>query len=102
MGLAGAVPEPVEAVLVLAAPGVERLAADALGAAGQRDVAGDLLGVGGGRQATLGHPGQPLLGPRASALVGGARSQPSRRFMTAGLWRRAGGALPLAMANAKI
>jgi hypothetical protein len=42
----GAVPEPVQAVGVVApAPGVEHLAADAVLAAGQGDVAGDLLSV---------------------------------------------------------
>ena len=46
MGPVGPVPEPVQAVRVVApAPGVEALAADAVVAAGQGDVAGDLLGV---------------------------------------------------------
>jgi hypothetical protein len=46
LGAVGAVPEPVQAVLVIAAsPLVEALAADAVIAAGQADVAGDLLSV---------------------------------------------------------
>jgi hypothetical protein len=44
LGPMGAVPEPVQAVgVIAAAPGVEALAADAVVAAGQRHVAGDLL-----------------------------------------------------------
>jgi hypothetical protein len=44
VGSVGAVPEPVQAVgVIAAAPGVEALAADAVVAAGQRHVAGDLL-----------------------------------------------------------
>jgi len=77
-GTMGAVPEPVQAVLVVAlAPLVEHLAADAVVAAGQRHVAGDLLSVTKDRQASLGATGQLLLGHRVSSLVGDPKCQPS-------------------------
>ena len=54
-GTVGAVPESVQAVLLIAlAPLVEHLPADAVLAAGQRHVAGDLLSVTKDCQATLG------------------------------------------------
>jgi len=78
VGPVRAVPEPVQAVGVVAAfPGVEALAADAVVAAGQRDVAGDLLSMAQDRQAALGHPGQLLLGHEVSFLVGDPECQPS-------------------------
>jgi hypothetical protein len=78
LGPVGPVPEPVQAVgVVAAAPGVEALAADAVVAAGQADVAGDLLSMAQDRQASLGHPGQLLLGHGVSSLVGDPKCQPS-------------------------
>ena len=78
VGPVGAVPEPVQAVGVIAAsPLVEALAADAVVAAGQRHVAGDLLSVAQDRQASLGHPEQLLLGHGVSSLVGDPECQPS-------------------------
>jgi len=78
LGAVGAVPEPVKAVGVIApAPGVEALAADAVGAAGQADVAGDLFSMTQDRQATIGHPGQLLLGHGVSSVVGDPECQPS-------------------------
>jgi hypothetical protein len=77
-GATGAVPEPVQAVLVVAlAPLVEHLAADAVVAAGQGDVAGDLLSVTQDRQAPLGATDQLLLGHGVSSLVGDPKCQPS-------------------------
>jgi hypothetical protein len=70
--------EPVQPVGVVApAPGVEALAADAVVAAGQADVPGDLLSMVQDRQASLGHPGQLLLGHGVSSLVGDPKCQPS-------------------------
>src|SRR5512133_335924 len=78
LGPVGAVPEPVQAVGVIATPpGGEALAADAVLAAGQGDVAGDLLSMAQDRQAPLGHPGQLLLGHRVSSVVGDPKCQPS-------------------------
>src|SRR5262245_33064421 len=78
VGAMGAVPQPVQAVGVVAAlPGVEALAGAAVLAAGQGDVAGDLLSVAQDRQASLGHPGQLLLGHGVSFLVGDPKCQPS-------------------------
>src|SRR5512133_2517639 len=78
LGPVGAVPEPIQAQLVVApAPRVEHLAADAVVAAGQADVAGDLLGMAQDRQATLGPPEQLLLGHGVSSLVGDPECQPS-------------------------
>jgi hypothetical protein len=78
VGAVGAVPEPVQAVgVVAAAPGVEALAADAVVAAGQGHVAGDLLSMAQDRQASLGHPGQLLLGHGVSSVVGDPKCQPS-------------------------
>jgi hypothetical protein len=77
-GPVGTVPEPVQAVSVVAAlPGVEALAADAVVAAGQRHVAGDLLSMAQDCQAALGHPGQLLLGHGVSSVVGDPECQPS-------------------------
>jgi hypothetical protein len=78
LGAVGAVPEPVQAVLVIAAsPLVEALAADAVIASGQADVAGDLLSVAQDRESSLGHPEQLLLGHGVSFLVGDPECQPS-------------------------
>jgi hypothetical protein len=78
LGPVGAVPEPVQAVGVVAAlPAVEALAADALVAASQRDVAGDLLSMAQDRQAPRRPSGQLLLGPGVSSLVGDPKCQPS-------------------------
>jgi hypothetical protein len=78
LGAVGAVPEPVQAVGVIApTPGVEALAADTVVAAGQADVAGDLLSVAQDGQASLGHPEQLLLGHGVSSLVGDPKCQPS-------------------------
>jgi hypothetical protein len=78
LGPVGAVPEPVQAIRVVAsAPGVEHLVADAVGAAGQRDVAGDLLSMAQDRQASRGHPAQLLLGHGVSSLVGDPECPPS-------------------------
>jgi hypothetical protein len=78
LGPVGAVPEPVQAVLVIAlAPLVEHLAADAVVAAGQRHVAGDLRSMAQDGESSLGHPGQLLLGHEVSSLVGDPKCQPS-------------------------
>ena len=78
VGAVGAVSEPVQAVGVIApTPGGEALAADAVLAAGQGDVAGDLLSMAQDRQASLGHPGQLLVGHGVSSLVGDPECQPS-------------------------
>ena len=78
LGAVGAVPEPVQAVgVVAAAPGVEALAADAVVAAGQGHIAGDLLSVAQDRQASLRPSGQLLLGHGVSFLVGDPECQPS-------------------------
>jgi hypothetical protein len=78
LGPVGAVPEPVQAVLVIAlAPLVEHLAADAVVAAGQGDVAGDLRSMTQDRQTPLGATGQLLLGHEVSSLVGDPKCQPS-------------------------
>ena len=77
-GPVGAVPEPVQPIRVIAAPpGGEALAAAAVLAAGQADVAGDLFSVAQDRQASLGHPGQLLLGHGVSSLVGNPKCPPS-------------------------
>jgi hypothetical protein len=73
-----AVPEPIQAIGVIAAPpGIEALAADAEVAAGQRHVAGDLLSMAQDGESSLGHPGQLLLGHGVSSLVGDPKCQPS-------------------------
>jgi hypothetical protein len=78
LGPVGAVPEPIEAVgVIAAAPGVEHLAAAAVVAAGQRHVAGDLLSMAQDGESSLGHPGQLLLGHGVSSLVGDPKCQPS-------------------------
>jgi hypothetical protein len=80
----GTIPEPVQAVGVVAAfPGVEDLAADAVVAAGQADVAGDLLSVAQDRQAPRRPSGQLLLGHGVSSLVGDPKCQPSPSFFLA-------------------
>jgi hypothetical protein len=78
LGPVRAVPEPVQAVgIVAATPGVEALAADAVVAAGQRHVAGDLLSVAQDGESSLGHPEQLLLGHGVSSVVGDPECQPS-------------------------
>jgi hypothetical protein len=78
LGPVGTVPQPVQAVGVVAlAPLVEYLPADAVVAARQGDVAGDLLSMAQDRQASLGHPEQLLLGHGVSSLVGDPECQPS-------------------------
>ena len=78
LGPVGTVPEPIQAIGVIAAPpGIEALAADAEVAAGQRHVAGDLLSVAQDGEASLGHPGQLLLGHGVSSVVGDPKCQPS-------------------------